>query len=129
MSARLEDRHPDVGAYLTRRVAEFNQIRMRMVAEDCAVLKEEFGVEGNVRDAVTDRYADAAMIAGMLVFAVRFESHPRPEFVGMLALSASLIVSYSRARIEASFASTPTLAGASDESGRAASDRRGKASG
>ncbi len=56
---------------------------------------------GGVFDAVTDRYADAFIIAGMLVFAVRFEDHPRPEFVGMLALSASLIVSYSRARIEA----------------------------
>lgn len=56
---------------------------------------------GGVFDAVTDRYADAAMLAGMLVFAVRFEDHPRPEFIGMLALSASLIVSYSRARIEA----------------------------
>lgn len=56
---------------------------------------------GGVFDAVTDRYADALMLAGMLVFAVRFEDRPRPEFVGMLALSASLIVSYSRARIEA----------------------------
>lgn len=56
---------------------------------------------GGVFDAVTDRYADTVMIAGMLVFAVRFESHPHPEFVGMLALSAALIVSYSRARIEA----------------------------
>ena len=56
---------------------------------------------GGVFDAVSDRYADAVMVAGMTVFAVRFEDHSRPEFVGMLALSASLIVSYSRARIEA----------------------------
>ncbi len=56
---------------------------------------------GGVYDAVSDRYADAVMIAGMAVFAVRFEDHPRPEFVGMLALGAALIVSYSRARIEA----------------------------
>jgi phosphatidylglycerophosphate synthase len=56
---------------------------------------------GAVFDAVTDRYADAALIAGMTVYAVRFEAWPRPEFVGMLALGASLIVSYSRARIEA----------------------------
>ncbi|MBK9611483.1 CDP-alcohol phosphatidyltransferase family protein [Candidatus Amarobacter glycogenicus] len=54
---------------------------------------------GGVFDAVTDRYADAAILAGMTVFAVRFEGHPHPEFVGMLALSAALIVSYSRARI------------------------------
>ena len=56
---------------------------------------------GGVFDAVTDRYADAAILAGMTVFAVRFEGHSHPEFVGMLALSAALIVSYSRARIEA----------------------------
>ncbi len=56
---------------------------------------------GAVFDAVTDRYADAAIIAGMTVYAARFEDWPRPEFVGLLALGASLIVSYSRARIEA----------------------------
>jgi phosphatidylglycerophosphate synthase len=56
---------------------------------------------GGVYDAVSDRYADAIMLGGMTVFAVRFEDHARPEFVGMLALGAALIVSYSRARIEA----------------------------
>jgi phosphatidylglycerophosphate synthase len=56
---------------------------------------------GGVFDAVTDRYADAIILAGMTVYAVRFEDHPRPEFVGALALGAALIVSYSRARIEA----------------------------
>lgn len=56
---------------------------------------------GAIFDAVTDRYADAAMLAGMAVYAVRFEDHPRPEFIGMLALGAALIVSYSRARVEA----------------------------
>ena len=56
---------------------------------------------GAVFDAVTDRYADAIMLGGMVVFAVRFEDHPRPEFVGALAVGAALIVSYSRARIEA----------------------------
>ena len=68
---------------------------------ELARLKDRVTRFGGVFDAVTDRYADALMIAGMLVFAVRFEDHPRPEFVGMLALSAALIVSYSRARIEA----------------------------
>jgi len=56
---------------------------------------------GGVFDAVTDRYADAIMLAGMTVFAVRFEDHARAEFVGGLAIGAALIVSYSRARIEA----------------------------
>lgn len=68
---------------------------------ELARLKAQATRFGAVFDAVTDRYADAIMLAGMLVFAVRFEDHPRPEFVGMLALSAALIVSYSRARIEA----------------------------
>ncbi|MBA4181583.1 MAG: hypothetical protein C0506_13415, partial [Anaerolinea sp.] len=54
-----------------------------------------------VFDAVTDRYADALMLAGMTVYAVRFEDLPRAEVVGALALAGALIVSYSRARIEA----------------------------
>lgn len=56
---------------------------------------------GAVFDALTDRYADAAMLAGMTTYAARFEDYPHPEFVGMLALGAALVVSYSRARIEA----------------------------
>ena len=56
---------------------------------------------GAVFDAVTDRYADAVMLAGMTIYAVRFEDLPRAEAVGALALGASLVVSYSRARIEA----------------------------
>lgn len=63
---------------------------------------------GEILDAVTDRYADAFIIAGMTVYAVRFEDWQRAEFVGALALAASLTVSYSRARIEASLASTPS---------------------
>ena len=61
---------------------------------------------GEVFDAVSDRYADAFMIGGMTIFAARFESHPHPAAVGMLALGAALIVSYSRARIEADLGKT-----------------------
>ena len=68
---------------------------------ELARLKAQATRFGAVFDAVTDRYGDAAMLAGMTVYAVRFESHPHAEFMGMLALSAALIVSYSRARIEA----------------------------
>ncbi len=68
---------------------------------ELARLKDRATRFGGVFDAVTDRYADAVMLTGMTVYAVRFESHPRPEFVGALALGAALIVSYSRARIEA----------------------------
>jgi phosphatidylglycerophosphate synthase len=68
---------------------------------EIARLKAQATRFGGVFDAVTDRYADAVMLAGMTVYAVRFESHSHAEFVGLLALSATLIVSYSRARIEA----------------------------
>ena len=61
---------------------------------------------GEVFDAVSDRYADAFMIGGMTIYAARFESHPHPAAVGMLALGAALIVSYSRARIEADLTKT-----------------------
>jgi phosphatidylglycerophosphate synthase len=56
---------------------------------------------GAVFDAVCDRYADAVIFAGMTVYAVRFEDYQHAGFVGMLAVSAVLIVSYCRARIEA----------------------------
>lgn len=68
---------------------------------ELARLKQAATRLGAIFDAVADRYADAAIIAGMTVYAARFEARPHPEFVGMLALGASLIVSYSRARIEA----------------------------
>lgn len=68
---------------------------------DLARLKDRATRFGGVFDAVADRYGDAAMFAGMTVFAVRFEEHAHAEFVGLLAVSAALIVSYSRARIEA----------------------------
>jgi len=68
---------------------------------DLARLKDRATRFGGVFDAVADRYGDAAMLAGMTVFAVRFEEHAHAEFVGLLAVSAALIVSYSRARIEA----------------------------
>ena len=63
---------------------------------------------GEVLDAVTDRYADAFIISGMTVYAVRFEGWQHAEFVGALALAAALTVSYSRARIEASLSAVPS---------------------
>jgi phosphatidylglycerophosphate synthase len=62
---------------------------------------------GAVLDAVTDRYADAAMLGGMTIYAARFEDLPRPEVIGLLALAGALSVSYSRARIEASMPDAP----------------------
>lgn len=81
---------------------------------ELARLKNRATRFGGVLDAVTDRYADAAMLAGMTVYAVRFEDYSRPEFVGLLALAGALTVSYSRARIEASFADVPAVRNASD---------------
>lgn len=69
---------------------------------DLARLRQRATRFGEVLDAVTDRYADALMLGGMTVYAVRFEDHAQTVFVGALALAAALSVSYSRARIEAS---------------------------
>lgn len=57
---------------------------------------------GEVIDGIAGRYAEAAILAGMTIYAVRFETLPRPEVAGVLALGAALTVSYSYARIEAS---------------------------
>jgi phosphatidylglycerophosphate synthase len=53
-------------------------------------------------DAILDRYADAAIVLGMILWAQRYEARPEAWFFGFLALSGSLLVSYSRARAEAS---------------------------
>lgn len=62
---------------------------------------------GAAFDAITDRYADAIILAGMTVYATRFEDLPRPEVIGCLALAGALAVSYSRSRIEASLGVEP----------------------
>ena len=56
---------------------------------------------GAALDAIADRYADAAILGGMTVYAVRFEDWPHAAAVGALALAGALTVSYSRARAEA----------------------------
>lgn len=55
---------------------------------------------GGLFDATLDRYADAAIAAGMAWYAYRFESWPQPLLVGMLAAVGFIMVSYSRARLE-----------------------------
>ncbi|MHB8375448.1 MAG: CDP-alcohol phosphatidyltransferase family protein [Dehalococcoidia bacterium] len=55
---------------------------------------------GGLLDAVLDRYADAAIAAGMAWYAFERESWPQPLLVGMVAGTGFLLVSYSRARIE-----------------------------
>ncbi len=56
---------------------------------------------GAALDAIADRYADAAILGGMTIYAARFEDWPHAEAVGALALAGALTVSYSRARAEA----------------------------
>lgn len=56
---------------------------------------------GAVLDAVTDRYADAAILAGMTYWSARHERKPATVLIGLGALVGSLMVSYSRARAEA----------------------------
>ena len=56
---------------------------------------------GAALDAIADRYADAAILGGMTIYAARFEDWPQAAAVGGLALAGALTVSYSRARAEA----------------------------
>ncbi len=63
---------------------------------------------GAALDSITDRYADALVLAGMTIYAARFEDWPRAAVVGVLALGGALTVSYSRARIEASMGLEPS---------------------
>jgi len=62
---------------------------------------------GAVFEAVAERYADAAILGGMVVRAVRFEDWPQPEAVGMAALAGALTVAYAGARIRASLGDRP----------------------
>lgn len=56
---------------------------------------------GALFDSVLDRYADVAIVAGMAWQAYQQESPPQPLLVGMAAAVGMLMVSYSRARLEA----------------------------
>lgn len=57
---------------------------------------------GAVFDAVLDRYADAAILIGMTVWAARYEQNEWAWPVGALALLGAVMISYSRARSDAS---------------------------
>ena len=70
---------------------------------------------GGFLDAVLDRYADVAILAGLTYWAIEHEARVATAFVliaGLLAIAGALIVSYSRARAEASMGITfPGVAG------------------
>ncbi|HYM16600.1 MAG TPA: CDP-alcohol phosphatidyltransferase family protein [Dehalococcoidia bacterium] len=55
---------------------------------------------GGVLDAALDRYADAAIVAGMAWYAYQHESWPQPALLGFVAIVGFLLISYSRARLE-----------------------------
>ena len=60
---------------------------------------------GGFFDAVLDRYADAAILGGLTYWSVTVEERASTDLtiaVGMLAIVGSLIISYKRARAEAS---------------------------
>jgi phosphatidylglycerophosphate synthase len=56
---------------------------------------------GGLFDSVLDRYADAAIAGGAAWWAFEHEDWPAPLVVGLAAAVAFLLVSYSRARLEA----------------------------
>jgi phosphatidylglycerophosphate synthase len=55
---------------------------------------------GGVFDAVLDRYADGFVVAGMAWYAHENEGRDQAAVVGLAAIVAFLLVSYSRARLE-----------------------------
>ncbi|MFC1935821.1 CDP-alcohol phosphatidyltransferase family protein [Chloroflexota bacterium] len=64
---------------------------------------------GGFFDAVLDRYADVAILAGLTYWAFAFEDKVSSGFigiVGLLAIVGALMVSYTRARAEASLGVT-----------------------
>jgi phosphatidylglycerophosphate synthase len=66
---------------------------------DLARLKNRTTAFGAFFDAVLDRYADTAILLGMMLY--MGEPYTRAWLVGLAALVGSLMVSYTRARAEA----------------------------
>ena len=91
---------------------------------DLARLKNMSTPFGGFFDAVLDRYADVAILAGLAYWSIESEEWVSPTLVvavGLLAIVGALLVSYTRARVEASMGissgissgiSFPGLAGA-----------------
>jgi phosphatidylglycerophosphate synthase len=69
---------------------------------DLARAKGMMSAFGGFFDAVLDRYADAAIILGMTLWSVQHETWPGIWLVGFSAIVGSVMISYSRARAEAS---------------------------
>ena len=67
---------------------------------DLARAKHTASTFGGLFDAVLDRYADAAIAGGMAWYAFEHENWPGPLVLGFAAIVGSILVAYSRARIE-----------------------------
>jgi len=65
-----------------------------------ARLKGMTSVFGGVLDSVLDRYADALIVLGMILWSRSHETYPGIWLVGFLAMIGILCVSYTRARID-----------------------------
>ena len=64
-----------------------------------ARLKGMTSVFGGFLDSVLDRYADALIVLGMILWSLSHESYPMVWLVGFLAMTGALSISYTRARI------------------------------
>lgn len=72
---------------------------------DVARLKNMATRFGGFFDAVLDRYSDVAILAGLTYWSIVFEGRGSPGLIvvmGLLAIVGSLMISYTRARAEAS---------------------------
>ena len=65
-----------------------------------ARLKGMTSAFGGFLDSVLDRYADALIVLGMVLWSLSYESYPRTWLVGFLAIIGILAISYTRARID-----------------------------
>ncbi len=65
-----------------------------------ARLKGMTSVFGGFLDSVLDRYADALIVLGMILWSDSHESYPGVWLVGFLAIVGTLSISYIRARLD-----------------------------
>ena len=75
---------------------------------DLARAKRMTSIFGGVFDAALDRWADVLIFSGMALWASQYEGWELAPVAGFLAVVGSLLVSYSRARIEASTDARPS---------------------
>ena len=68
---------------------------------DLARMKRATSPFGGFLDAVLDRYADALVLLGVILWATARHADPVVWIVGFWALAGTLVISYTRARTEA----------------------------